>query len=143
MIIKPIEEPAERAKAMAIADATAKEIARSEEKWEGKGKDRTVSIGLRLNNPLLLKHGRKWKGLNKIPEHREFCSFTDAVWGIRAAMLHLAEEFSAGTLPADLNAEAGKGARALLVAAIRKAQGRDPYTDETIDMGFRMAEAKL
>jgi len=92
-----------------------------------KGKDRTISIGLRLNNPGEIPHGRKFKGRNPSQEHNDLISFSDAVYGVRALAIVLRETQA----PADLFA-------ATKTEILAKC-GRDPYSDETIAMGIRLA----
>lgn len=40
--------------------------------------------GIRLNNPLNLKHGSDWQGLTPVQSDPEFCEFTDVKWCYRA-----------------------------------------------------------
>lgn len=97
-------------------------------KLEARGKDRTISVGLKLNNPGMIKVGRKWKGLSPISEHPEFCTFSDAAWGVRAVAISLQEKAALGADPF-----------AAVKAEINGKQGRDPYADEVIRQGLRLA----
>ena len=43
--------------------------------------------GQRNNNPLNIRRGCNWKGLNPYGKDKEFCVFVDVLFGIRAALI--------------------------------------------------------
>lgn len=43
-----------------------------------------VPRGIRNHNPGNIRHGEKWQGLSSTQADKNFCQFTDPVWGIRA-----------------------------------------------------------
>lgn len=45
--------------------------------------------GERNNNPGNLRHGEPWKGLTDWQPDRDFCTFVDVTWGIRALAMVL------------------------------------------------------
>ena len=49
----------------------------------------TTTRGIRNNNPLNIRQGCNWKGLSKTQTDRQFCQFTNMVYGVRAALVTL------------------------------------------------------
>lgn len=47
--------------------------------------EKQLPRGLRNNNPLNIRKGQKWQGLDTPPDDGEFCRFTDITMGFRAA----------------------------------------------------------
>jgi len=92
------------------------------------GRDRTVALGQARNNPGELGLGRKFKGMKATSESLKFATFENAVWGIRALAITLAES---GTRPGQMFS----AVRLLM----RQKCGRDVYSDEEIGQGLRLS----
>lgn len=45
-----------------------------------------IPRGIRLNNPLCIRHGSKWQGLAEVQTDKVFCRFVSMTYGARAAL---------------------------------------------------------
>ena len=107
-------------------------------------KDKHITLGIHLSNPVLVRHGRPWKGAEDSMKHPEFVSFVDAVWGYRAAAIHYRDT----GVPAQVLVEAGlpggttitkDNAVQILLAATRLHHEREAWSTETVQNGVRLA----
>lgn len=125
--------------------------------------------GLRNNNPGNIRHGDKWRGLAAVQSDPAFCTFIAPVYGIRAMVkilqsyrrrgLNTVAEIISAWAPTVENdtaayiksvcARVGVGPNDpvepgnpdLIKAIIRHENGQQPYSDNTINDGIKLAGA--
>lgn len=97
-----------------------------------------LPLGVRLNNPLNLRPGSPWEGLDTPDEQSGFCRFTSPVWGFRAAFRNLmtyADKYGINTIRGIVTRWAPPGDNNDTDAYIRAVVARTGYAiDQVLDV---------